>query len=390
MLDAFLSLIEDSDVLSGWNSEGFDIPYLVNRIMRVLGEEELRRFCLWGMMPRAKEQIKFGRAFTTYEMVGRVHLDYLVLYQKHNTQQRHSYSLDAIGEIEVNERKTPYDGTLDALYNKDFYRFIEYSRQDVALLVKIDAKVKFIGLANQIAHANGVLLQTTVGSVALVEQAIINEMNALGFVVPDRPEKIIREDGEERVPVVGAYVAPPETGIHYEVACVDINSLYPSAIRALNMSPETLWGQIRTHKTMELVEKRAQVKKELAWEGLFSVLEVMHMHAEERHEVDLGCGTPYAMVTVDPDTPLVIDTTNGQTMQCTAAELKAHIWANDLCVSANGTIFQTDRDGIIPQLLAKWYSERKEMQGKQKAFDELTDGLEIDDALASELADMVG
>ena len=95
----------------------------------------------------------------TYDLIGRVHIDYLDLYAKHTPQQRLSYALNAIGEIEVGESKVAYEGTLDDLYLKDFDKFIQYNRQDVMLMVKIDQKLKFIELANQIAHANGVVLK---------------------------------------------------------------------------------------------------------------------------------------------------------------------------------------------------------------------------------------
>lgn len=372
LLRTFLDLIDDADVLSGWNSEGYDIPYLVNRIERKLGRDALKRFCLWGQSPRAREYQKFGKTFKTYDLVGRVHLDYLLLYQKHNTQQQHSYRLDFIGEIEVGENKTPYEGTLDDLYKKDFYRFVEYNRQDVLLLVKIDQKRKYIELANQIAHANCVLLKTTVGSVALVEQAIINEMHAMGFIVPDRKERLDDdEDQEERTPVVGAYVAKPKVGVQREVACVDINSLYPSAIRALNMSPETIFGQIRPTATMALVQQRIAdgTGRAEAWDGIFALVEVTRM--------------------MDQTSDLVtVDFEDGRVVEMTAADLYEYIFnpANHLCVSANGTIIRTDKDGIIPQLLAKWYADRKSMQKKEKAFGELAKGIEIGADLAALLA----
>ena len=98
----------------------------------------------------------------------------------------HSYRLDAIGEHEIGEKKIPYEGTLDQLYNSDFEKFIAYNRQDTALLAKLDEKLKFIDLANELAHANTVLLPTTMGAVAVTEQAIINEAHRRGMVIPDR------------------------------------------------------------------------------------------------------------------------------------------------------------------------------------------------------------
>lgn len=378
MLSTFLDMIDDVDVLSGWNSEGYDIPYLINRIKRVIDEKAPNKMCLWGQWPRKREYMKFGKLFSTYDLVGRVHLDYLLLYQKHNTQQQHSYRLDFIGEIEVGENKVPYDGTLDDLYKNDFYKFIDYNRQDVVLLVKIDEKRKFINLANQIAHANYVLLKTTVGSVALVEQAIINEMHALGYVVPDR-KTVLKddlsedeaEDEESRTPVVGAYVADPKKGLRREIGCIDINSLYPSAIRALNMSPETIVGQVRSDETMALVAKRiaSGIPRAEAWEGIFCTLEVQHM-------IDQS------------DDLLTIVFEDGRETVMSGAQLYDYIFdpKNEVCITANGTIFRTDKEGIIPQLLAKWYAERKKMQAMAGMFKDLQSGIEIDSDLALLLA----
>ena len=220
MLKTFLDLIQDSDIITGWNSEGYDIPYTVNRVAKVLSKDDTRRFCLFDQFPKKREYEKFGRQQETYDLIGRVHLDSLELYRKYTYEERHTYRLDAIGEMEVGERKTVYEGTLDALYNNDFRTFIEYNRQDVALLDKLDKKLRFIDLSNELAHANTVLLQTTMGAVAVTEQAIINEAHRRGQQVPNR---IRREPGSE--PAAGAYVAFPKVGVHEWIGSMDLNSL---------------------------------------------------------------------------------------------------------------------------------------------------------------------
>jgi DNA polymerase elongation subunit (family B) len=371
LLDAFLTGIEDVDCLLGWNSAGYDVPYLVNRIKCIIGVDATRRFCLWNMLPSKREYMdKFGRTLTTYDFVGRVHLDYIELYRKHNTQQRLSYALNAIGEFEVGETKTPYEGTLDDLYKKDLFKFIEYNRQDVMLMVKIDQKNKFVELANQIAHANCVLLKTTMGSVALVEQAIINEMHAMGCVVPERKphdfgnvdQSTDNDENDEEIEVsavVGAYVAQPQKGLHDHVGAVDLNSLYPSAIRALNMSPETLTGQVRSDETMKLIEERLlklpATHRAEAWEGLFCTLEVQHMHDQDDVEVTIDF--------IDQLTDVVT------TKTMTGKQLHEYVFdpAKHVCITANGTLFRTDVEGMIPALLTKWYADRKMLQANQKA-----------------------
>ncbi len=379
MLKAFLALVEDTDLFSGWNSESYDVPYLVNRIQRVLGEDYTRQFCLWRQRPRAREYMRFGKTETTYDFVGRAHLDYMQLYKKHVTQQQHSYALDFIGQLEVGESKVPYEGSLDDLYKKEFEKFIQYSRQDVMLLVKIDKEKRYIELHNQVAHANCVDFKTTMGSVLLVETAIINEMHDMGLVVPDKKDPEAEEvfvnngvlgdvsldeddDGElvfrktnERNPVVGAYVAKPKLGLHDFVGAIDINSLYPSVLRALNMSPETIYAQIRLSETEKIVAERAaklpKTKRAEAWEGVFHCFEYGHM--------------------IERDTsPLVIDYIDGTTRDMSARQLYDMIFSENsrYCITANGTIFRTDVEGIIPALLARWYADRKKMQGLSKAF----------------------
>jgi DNA polymerase elongation subunit (family B) len=380
LLKTFLEVIDDSDVLSGWNSTGFDIPYLVNRIIRVLGKDFCKQFCLWNEMPKKRKYIKFKKESTTYDLVGRVHLDYLELYQKHNPQQLHSYRLDFVGEIEVGENKTAYEGTLDDLYKKDFEKFIEYNRQDTMLLVKIDAKKKFIELANQIAHTNTVLLKTTMGSVALIEQSIVNEAHDLGLVIPDRKREEIEEedddiidddddeDGEDlRKTAVGAYVAKPKTGLQDEIGCCDINSLYPSTLRALNMSPETLIGHIRPDKTEAMINQRISdgLPKSELWEGVFCTLEFDDVIARTKDSV-------------------IVDFEDGTTRQFRADELNDYIFHENrpLCLTANGTIFRTDIPGVIPSLLARWYSQRKEMQAREKTYGHaLDDGATLEKTL---------
>ena len=135
LLKTFLELIEDADVMSGWNSEGFDIPYTVNRISRTIGKEYTKKFCLWDQYPKRREFEKYGKSQETFDTIGRLHLDYMALYQKYTYHEMHSYSLDAIGEYELNERKVDYQGTLDQLYNNDFYTFIDYNRQDLNYLL---------------------------------------------------------------------------------------------------------------------------------------------------------------------------------------------------------------------------------------------------------------
>jgi len=359
MLQAFLDLIEDSDILTGWNSEGYDIPYTVNRVSRVLSKDDTRRFCLWKQLPKKREYEKYGKQAETYDLIGRVHLDSLELYRKYTYEERHTYRLDAIGEMEVGEKKTVYEGTLDQLYNNDFRTFIEYNRQDVALLDKLDKKLRFIDLSNELAHANTVLLQTTMGAVAVTEQAIINEAHHRGLQVPNRPKR-----DDENTAAAGAYVAFPKVGVHKWIGSMDLNSLYPSVIRSLNMAPETIVGQLRPEITEARVHEDMNLKKKSfagSWEGRFGT---------EEYEAVMACRK---------DVALTIDWENGKSDTMSAAEIYKLIFDSHTpwMLSSNGTIFTHEFEGVIPGILKRWYAERKELQAMLKKAKEAGNETEV-------------
>lgn len=346
MLDTFLSIIEDADILTGWNSGGYDIPYTVQRVQNVLGKDDTRRFCLWGEYPKKRTFEQYGKEQMTFDTIGRVHYDYMDLYKEYTYHEMHSYSLNAISEHELKERKVDYDGTLDQLYNDDFEKFIEYNRQDTLLIYKLDVKLKYIDLASSIAHDNTVTLRAALGAVAVTDQAIINECHSYGLIIPDR----IKSDESEVSKAVGAYVAKPKRGMHEWVGAVDINSLYPSAIRALNMSPETIVGQIRQSYTESyILDKMDQgIKFPDAWEGLFASLEYTYVMNKTQDEI-------------------IIDWEDGNETKHTAKEVYSIIFESNQkwIVTSNGTIFRFDKKGIVPNLLERWYSERQELQAKK-------------------------
>ena len=348
MLKMFLDLIDDADILSGWNSEGYDIPYTVNRITRVLSKDDTRRFCLWGQFPKKRVFERFGAENETYDLVGRVHMDYMQLYRKYTYEERHSYSLDAIAEYELGERKTQFEGTLDQLYNQHFKTFIEYNRQDTLLLDKLDKKLRFLELASELAHANTVLLATTMGAVAVTEQAIINEAHERGMVVPNRQQRLTDEDTQ----AAGAYVAYPKKGLHEWIGSVDINSLYPSAIRALNMGPETIIGQLRPVMTDRYIKDKMSKGESFAaaWEGVFASLEYTAVMEQQR------------------GTEITIDWQDGEESVHSAYDIWRMIFDSNQpwMITANGTVFTYEREAVIPGLLKRWYAERQDMQIRLK------------------------
>jgi len=199
-----------------------------------------------------------------------------------------------------------------------------------------------------LAHENTVLLQTTMGAVAVTEQAIINEAHERGMVVPNRKERYSDEDTQ----AAGAYVAYPKKGIHEYIGSIDINSLYPSAIRALNMGPETIVGQLRPTMTNRYIRDKMNSGSSFAaaWEGVFASLEYT------------------AVMNLEKGTEITIDWQGGEESVHSAAEVWHMIFDSNQpwMISANGTIFTYEREGVIPGLLKRWYAERKEMQAKLK------------------------
>ncbi|SVA25176.1 uncharacterized protein METZ01_LOCUS78030, partial [marine metagenome] len=387
MLNDFLDVIEDADVLAGWNSEGYDIPYIVNRITEVLSKSHTRKLCLWELEPQKRRIVKYGKEQETFDLFGRIHLDYLELYRKYTYHEMHSYALDTIGEHEVGEKKVAYDGTLDQLYNNDFYKFVEYNRQDVALLDKIDKKLRFIELANEIAHDNTVNIKTTMGAVAVTEQAIINEAHRRGMVVPDRKKKVWSDDDvelsdeelheAEMQKAAGAFVAVPKAGLQRWVAGIDINSLYPSVIRAMNMSPETITGQLRPDMTDKMIGDRISEGRKTgaktfgssqAWDETFSTEEFRLVNERDKAS---------NITLVLEDAPWE---ENKTTQALSGQEAYDLIYNSELnwTLTANGTLFKQDVQGIIPSLLERWYAERQVMQENKK--------LAIKDGDAEEIA----
>lgn len=366
LLEVTLDLLEDADVTTGWNSEFFDMPYIVQRIRQVLGDEQiemvcdencapavksvphLKRLCLFGCLPEARKKERFGAEETYFEFPGKPHLDYMALYRKFTFVELHSYSLDSVLQEEIKKSKVKYDGTLEQLYKNDFKKFVEYNVWDTMGMVEMDNKLKFIDLANEMKHMANVLFKDTLGSVSIIEQAILAELHEQGMVAPDK------DPGDETGPVAGAFVKEPIGGLFKWVASYDINSLYPSVIRMLNISPETVVGQIdlsRTYRKLdELVKSGKAESRTEAWHWFTGTTEfhlVEDQNVFEEMEVELEDGEVLTM--------------NGQ-------EIHEWIEGSDLSISANGTIFSLERQGIIPFCLEKWYNERVQFKKMSKEF----------------------
>lgn len=348
------------------NSEAYDIPYTVNRIIKVLGKPAAQRLCLWNQMPKAREFDRGGKSQITYDLVGKISADYMQLYKKYNYEERQSYALNSIAEIELGETKVDYDGTLDDLYKFDFEKFLRYNIQDTYLLDRLDRKLQFLDLANSIAHENCVLFQNTMGAVAVTDQALLMEAHRLGMVCPNK-KRSNNTANDEEVRAAGGWVASPKKGLHEWIGSVDLNSLYPSTIRALNMSPETIVGQVRLDRTNGEIDTYISAAKKNSfagwWNDRYHVLEMEDFFEQS----------------IEPS--INLDMENGESYQISGKELHQLIFdcGNPWHISANGTIFRHDVEGLIPSLLSRWYKERKALQKLSGAIDMINGGVEVPD-----------
>jgi len=245
LLKEFLVFWENHtpDIVTGWNTEFFDIPYLVNRIRNVFDEEETKRLSPWKNV-FAREVYKMGRTHQTYTLDGISALDYFDLYRKFTYTNQERYTLDHIAFVELGERKdgNPYE-TFREWYTKDYQSFIEYNIQDVEIVDRLEDKMKLIELALTMAFDAKVNFTDVLGTVRYWDILIYNYLRERNIVIPQKTEHEKVEKFE------GAYVKDPQVGMHKWVMSFDLNSLYPHLIMQYNISPETL-----VNKDAELVE----------------------------------------------------------------------------------------------------------------------------------------
>ena len=222
------------DVISGWNTEFFDIPYICNRITKLFGEDELKRLSPWGIV-FSKEIYKMGRNHQVYAIQGVAGLDYFDLYRKFTYTAQESYRLDHIAKVELGESKdgNPYD-TFSEWYQKDFQSFIEYNIQDVEIVDKLEDKMKLIELCFTMAYDAKVNYTDVLGAVRYWDVLIYNYLKEKNIVIPQK------KPAEKFDKFEGAYVKEPQVGMHKWVMSFDLNSLYPHLIMQYNISPETL------------------------------------------------------------------------------------------------------------------------------------------------------
>ena len=293
------------DVITGWNTKFFDIPYLYNRFNRILGEEMTKKLSPWGILS-ARTKVLRGRQQTFYDISGIASLDYIELYKWYapGGKSQESYRLDNIANVELGESKISYDefDNLHQLYKLNYQKFIDYNIKDVELIVKLESKLKLLELALTLAYDTKCNYEDVFAQTRMWDSLIYSYLFEKKIVVPP---KMIKEKTEA---FEGAYVKEPQVGKHDWVASFDLNSLYPHLLIQYNISPETIVEpQDYTPEMREVIAQGVTVEKLLD------------------RKVNLS---RISNVTITP----------------------------------NGQFFRTDKRGFIPTMMEEMYEDRKKFK----------------------------
>jgi DNA polymerase elongation subunit (family B) len=252
LLNAFIHwwMIEENtpEVITGWNSELYDIPYLVRRIDRILGEKLMKRMSPWGLVTE-RETFISGRKHISYDVGGVSQLDYLNLYKKFTYKAQESYRLDHIASVELGQQKLDHSefDTFKDFYTKGWQKFIEYNIKDVELVDRMEDKMKLIELALTMAYDAKVNYADVFYQVRMWDTIIYNYLKKKNIVIPPN----VKSDKDSKY--AGAYVKEPIPGVYDWVVNFDLNSLYPHLIMQYNISPETLVEQRHPSVTVDKI-----------------------------------------------------------------------------------------------------------------------------------------
>jgi DNA polymerase elongation subunit (family B) len=230
-------MVEDNipEVVTGWNIELYDIPYLIRRLERVLGEKLMKRFSPWGLVTESEMYIS-GRRHISYDVGGITQLDYLNLYKKFTYKTQESYRLDYIAEVELGKKKLDHSefDTFKDFYTKGWQKFVEYNIVDVELVDRLEDKMKLIELALTMAYDAKANYSDVFSQVRMWDTIIYNYLKKRNIAIPPK------EKSDKDAQYAGAYVKEPIPGMYDYVVSFDLNSLYPHLIQMYNISPETL------------------------------------------------------------------------------------------------------------------------------------------------------
>ena len=309
------------DIITGWNSKFFDIPYIINRFRKILGEPESKKLSPWNFIGERKTVIN-GRQQIAYEILGVAALDYIELYKWYapGGKSQESYRLDAISQVELGEGKISYDeyDNLHALYRLNYQKFIEYNIRDVELIIRFEDKLKLLELAVTLAYDTKSNFEDVFAQTRMWDAMTYSYLLEKNIIVPPR---VIKEKDSA---FEGAYVKEVQVGLHDWVASFDLNSLYPHLMMQYNISPETL------------IEPQD--------------------YTEEMREI-LSQG-----VSVDSLLKKSVDTSG----------------LVNATLTPNGQFFRTDIQGFLPRMMEEMYTDRSKfkklmLQAKQEYENEKDD-----------------
>ena len=330
-LDLWINL--DPTIISGWNSEFFDMPYLYHRINKVVGNDMGTYLSPIQKINIRNMTTKDG--FEEFLDIGGInHLDYMNLFKKFITKQEPSYALGNIGEKYVKLGKIDYHGSLDKLFKEDVDKFIEYNIRDVEIIVELEKSLKFIDLTVTIAHLCHTKYDTIYYSTILNDGAILTYLKRKGIVSPNKPTTYnpsLRTLQEE---YAGGYLKDPTPGLYEWVIDLDFTSLYPSIIRSLNMGIETLVGRVVNRDKFD---------------NQWSLKELKAMD-------------PNKTVTIEK----VKKDRRLSEAQISVGQLIKIIETNDFIISAPGVIFRKDKLSVVCEILSDWFDKRQEYKKLMK------------------------
>jgi len=250
LLNNFINywMVDVPDVITGWNIQLYDIPYIAKRLNRVLGEKLMKRLSPWGLVTEGEVFIN-GRKHTSFDVGGVTQLDYLDLYKKFTYKAQESYRLDYIAEVELGQKKLDHSefDTFKDFYTKGWQKFIEYNIIDVELVDRLEDKMKLIELALTMAYDAKVNYADVFYQVRMWDNIIYNYLKKRDIVIPPRN----RSQKNEKY--AGAYVKEPIPGKYDWVVNFDLNSLYPHLIMGYNISPETLTDEKHPTVTVDKI-----------------------------------------------------------------------------------------------------------------------------------------
>jgi DNA polymerase elongation subunit (family B) len=379
LLKEFVNFInqEHPDVLSGWNSDSFDIPYLIRRIELLCGERWVKKISPIGVVREVEMNVGKGankKREKRFIIAGINCLDLLWVYRNYTFSDRENYRLGYIAELEIGETKNEYEGSIQDLY-KDWQKYCEYNVQDTRLLKLIEEKLGYLSLLFNFCYGCRVPFDQYSKTTRVLDGAFISELSKEGIILPD----VNRDISDVQYP--GGFVKDPDRGVHDWILSFDATSLYPSIMMNWNISPETKFGVINRKYIEETVAAWRGVSEHeelvFPYEGKVknkSIYQIVNFIKQkglkEVNKEDGGIhgifneiavnnisnalsGRPYDNIEVALD----YETTDVDGI------LKI-IKENNLCLSGNGVLYRQDKVGVIPKFVKVWFDKRKEFKKK--------------------------